>query len=148
VIFGKGDGTLQAPGVKFDVGKMPYHRLRTADLNADGNPDIVTSDFEASSVSILLGDGRGNFARKDFPVPPDPFGIAIADLNGDGRLDIAMEHYSGHAVDRSKNGMSVLFGDGKGNFTLAQGSPFSVGQYPSTVAVGDLNSDGIADIVV
>src|SRR3989441_2329840 len=138
-MFGKGDGTFQRPGVKFDVGKMPYQRLRTADVNEDGKPDNITSNFDAGTVSVLLGDGHGNFTRKDFPVPPDPFGVAIANFNGDQHLDIAMEHYSGHAVDRSKNGMSVLFGDGKGNFTLAQGSPFSVGQYPSTVAAGDLN---------
>ncbi len=148
VMFGNGDGSFRKPGVKFDVGKMPYHRLRTADINEDGKADIVTSNFEASSVSVLFGDGRGNFTRKDFPVPADPFGIAIADLNGDHHLDIAMEHYSGHSIDRSKNGLSVLFGDGKGDFTLAKGSPFPVGQYPSTVAVGDLNGDGIADIVV
>lgn len=148
VLSGKGDGTFQVPGTKFEVGKMPYHRLRTADVNADGNPDLVTSDFEGASVSVLFGDGRGNFTRKDFPVPPNPFGVAIADFNGDGKTDIATFHYSGHAVDRSKNGLAVLFGDGRGNFTLAHGSPFSVGQYPSTIAAGDLNSDGIADIAV
>src|SRR5947199_855267 len=53
VMFGKGDGVFQTPGVKFDVGKMPYQRLRTADVNEDGHADIVTSNFEASSVSIL-----------------------------------------------------------------------------------------------
>jgi hypothetical protein len=148
VLFGKGDGTFQSPGTKFEVGKMPYQRLRTADVNHDGNADIVTSNFEASSVSVLLGDGKGGFTRKDFSVPPAPFGVAIDDFNGDQHADIAIEHYSGHAVDRSKNGLSVLFGDGKGNFTLAKGSPFPVGQYPSTVSGGDLNGDGIADIVV
>lgn len=147
LMFGKGDGTFQT-GTKFEVGKMPYQRLRAADVNEDGNADIVTSNFEGPSMTVLMSDGRGDFARKDFSVPPDPFGIAIADLNGDRHLDIAIAHYSGHAVDRSKNGMSVLFGDGKGNFALAQGSPFPVGQYPSTVTAGDLNSDGIADIVV
>ncbi len=148
VIFGKGDGTFQTPGVKFDVGKMPYQRLRTADVNEDGNADILTSNFEGSSVSILLADGRGKFTRRDFPVPPNPFGIAIAALNGDRHLDLAIFHYSGHATDRSKNGMSVLFGDGHGNFALAQGSPFPVGQYPATIAAGDLDGDGIADLVV
>jgi FG-GAP-like repeat len=148
VLFGKGDGTFRSPGAKFEVGKMPYQRLRTADVNADGNADLVTCNFEARSVSVLLGDGEGGFTRKDFSVPPAPFGVAIEDFNGDHHLDIAIEHYSGHAVDRSKNGMSVLFGDGKGNFTLAKGSPFPVGQYPATVAGGDLNGDRIADIVV
>src|SRR5437588_7837407 len=148
VIFGKGDGAFQTPGVKFDVGKMPYQRLRSADVNEDGNADIITSNFEASSVSVLLADGRGNFTRKDFPVPPDPFGIATADLNGDHHLDIAIGHYSGQGTDPSKNGLSVLFGDGKGNFSRANGSPFSTGHYPGTVAAGDLNNDGIADIVV
>src|SRR5205085_185770 len=99
VMVGKGDGTFQLPGTKFDVGKMPYQRLRAADLNGDGNADIVTSNFEGSSVSVLFGDGRGNFTRKDFPTPPDPFGIAIADLNGDHHPDIAVVHYSGHGTD-------------------------------------------------
>jgi len=148
VMLGKGDGTFQLPGTKFDVGKMPYQRLRAADLNGDGNADIVTSNFESHSVSVLFGDGRGNFTRKDFPALPDPFGIAIADLNGDQHLDIAVVHYSGQGTDPSKNALSVLFGDGKENFSPAQGSPFSTGNYPGTLAVGDLNGDGIADIVV
>ncbi|HMH41879.1 MAG TPA: VCBS repeat-containing protein [Pyrinomonadaceae bacterium] len=148
VIFGKGDGTFQTPGMKFETGKMPYHRLRAADLNSDGTADIVTSNFEAGSVSVLFGDGRGNFTRKDFPTPPNPFGIALADLNGDRHLDIAVVHYSGQGNDPSKNALSVLFGDGKENFLPAKGSPFSTGNYPATLATGDLNGDGIADIVV
>ena len=148
VIFGKGDGAFQTPGVKFDVGRMPYQRLRAADVNEDGNADIITSNFESSSVSVLLADGHGSFTRKDFPVAPDPFGIALADFNGDRHLDIAIGHYSGQGTDPSKNALSVLLGDGKGNFALAKGSPFSTGHYPGTLAAGDLNGDGIADIVV
>ena len=148
VLFGNGDGTFQTPGVKFDVGAAPYQRLRTADLNEDRNPDIVTSNSRGSSVSVLFGDGQGHFSRKDTDVPPSPFGIAIGDFNGDHHLDIAIAHYSGHAEDPSKNGLSVLFGDGRGNFTLAKGSPFHVGHYPSTIAAGDLNGDGIMDIAV
>ena len=148
VLFGNGDGTFQTPGVKFDVGDAPYQRLRTGDLNEDGNPDIVTSNWKGSSVSVLFGDGRGHFSRQDTAVPESPFGLAIGDFNGDHHLDIAIAHYSGQGTDPSKNGLSVLFGDGKGNFMLAKGSPFSVGHYPPTVAAGDLNGDGIIDIAV
>jgi hypothetical protein len=148
LLFGKGDGTFQTPGVKFDVGQMPYYRLRTADLNEDGNADIITSNFEAASGSILLGDGHGGFARKDFPAPPDPFGVAIADVNGDKHFDIAIVHYSGQGTDPSKNALSVLLGNGRGDFSPAKGSPFVTGNYPATVAAGDLNGDDIADIVI
>ncbi len=148
VLFGNGDGTFRTPGSKFAVGTMPYQRLRTADIDEDGHPDLVTSNFESSTLSLLLGNGHGSFARKDLPTLPNPFGIAIADLNGDHHPDIAVVHYSGHSDDRSKNALSVLFGDGKGNFTPAHGSPFTTGQYPGTVAAGDLDGDGSADIVV
>lgn len=148
LLFGKGDGTFQTPGTKIDVGQMPYQRLRTADLNSDGKADLVTSNFEGASVSVLFGDGSGNFTRKDFPVPPDPFGITIADVNGDGLADIAIAHYSGQGNDKSKNALSVLLGDGRGSFSLAKGSPYATGHYPGAIAAGDLNRDGIADIVL
>jgi len=151
VLFGNGDGTFQTPGVKFGTGERPYQRLRSADLNQDGHPDIVTSNFKENSVSVLLGDGKGNFALaggKNIPVPQCPCGVAIGDFNGDGHPDIAICHYSGQAMDRTKNGISVLFGDGKGGFTLVKGSPFAAGHYPPTLCAGDLNGDGVADIAV
>jgi hypothetical protein len=151
VMFGKGDGSFLTPGVKFDVGQAPYERLRSADLNEDGNPDIITSNWEGSSVSVLLGDGKGNFSLaggKNILVPESPFGIAVGDFNGDHHADIAVTHYSGHVTDPSKNGLSVLFGDGKGNFMLAKGSPFPVGKYPPTDIAGDVNGDGITDIAL
>ena len=151
VMFGIGDGSFSQPGVKFDVGKMPYQRLRAADLNADGHPDIITSNFEGSSVSVLLGDGKGGFSLAgsgNIPVPESPFGLAVGDFNGDHHPDIAVSHYSGQGDDRSKDGVSLLYGDGKGGFTLAKGSPFPTGHYPPMVAAGDLNGDGFTDMVL
>ena len=110
--------------------------------------DVVKGPYDVRSGDFSTAGAVNLITRKDFPVPPDPFGIAIADVNGDKHLDIVIGHYSGQGTDPSKNAMSVLLGDGKGNFTLAKGSPFSTGHYPGTVAAGDLNGDGIADIVV
>jgi hypothetical protein len=148
VLFGNGDGTFQTPGIKFDVGVQPYQRLRSGDVNEDGNADIITSNFDGRSVSILLGNGKGEFAERHMIVPDCPFGIALADFNGDHHLDIAISHYSGQGTDPSKNGLSILFGDGKGNFSILKGSPFPVGNYPPTVVAGDMNGDGIADMAV
>ena len=151
VLFGKGDGGFEMPGVKFAVGPAPYERLRSAELNGDGHPDLDTSNWKGASVSVLLGDGKGRFALAggtNIPVPASPFGIAIGDFNGDHRPDIAIVHYSGQAADRSRNGLSVLYGRGDGTFTLTTGSPFAVGHYPPTVVAGDLDGDGIDDIVI
>ncbi len=67
------------------------------------------------------------------------FGVAVGDFNGDGKLDLAVVNESGSTV-------SILLGDGSGNFTLAS-SP-AVGQYPYSVAVGDFNADGKLDLAV
>src|SRR5437773_1555791 len=59
VVFNDGRGGFLSPGVSFPVGKMPYYKLRAADLNKDGRADLVTTNFEGGNVTILLADGKG-----------------------------------------------------------------------------------------
>ncbi|MBW8876206.1 MAG: VCBS repeat-containing protein [Acidobacteria bacterium] len=151
VLFGNGKGGFASPGRMFPVGRMPYQRLRSADVNRDGKPDLLTTNFEGSSVSVLLGDGKGGFTKapgSPFPAGRSPFCQAIADMNGDGKLDIVVGGFSGHPEDPSADGVSVLLGDGAGAFRLLAGSPFAAGRTPVAVAVGDLNGDGVAEIAV
>lgn len=147
VFLGAGEGMFQAaPGSPFAAlhATSPHnHGLAVADLNGDGNLDITTSNQNDHSVSVLLGDGRGRFA----PAPASPFRVgrapyphALGDVNGDGKLDIAVPNVGGNSV-------SVLLGDGKGGFTDAPGSPYAVTPRPYFVALADVSRDGWLDLL-
>ena len=149
VVFGDGGG-FSSPGVQFATGKSPYWKVRVADVNGDGHADIITTNWEGDSVTILVGDGKGGFTQASgspFPGGKTPFGVAIADLNKDGKLDLAVVNYSGHVNQPANDGVTILLGDGQGGFKIMVGSPFPTGHAPVQLAVGDVNGDGMPDMV-
>ncbi len=102
ILFNAGTGTF-GTGVSYDVGEDPGS-LATADLDGDGDLDIATANFGSIDVSALMNDGLGGFGapRVDFPCGSStrvPKGIAAADLDGDGDIDLATcngGYYSNH----------------------------------------------------
>ncbi|HYM94576.1 MAG TPA: VCBS repeat-containing protein [Chitinophagaceae bacterium] len=151
VLFGDSVNGFKIPGTFFKVGKHPYQRVRVADVNNDGNADIVTTNLEGNNATILLGNGKGDFNEatgSPFPCGDAPFGVAIGDVNADGKPDLAIINSPASTADRTgKNGLTVLLGDGKGKFTIMKGSPYEAGKIPNRVAIGDVNGDGVNDIV-
>jgi VCBS repeat protein len=152
VLFGDGKGGFRVPGTFFSVGKHPYQRLRVADLNGDGKADIITTNLEGDDVTILLADGRGTFRQppgSPFPCGDSPFNLAVGDVNGDGKPDLAIVNSPSSTSDRrGKDGLTILLGDGAGGFRMLAGSPFPTGRIPNRVAIGDVNGDGVNDVAV
>lgn len=152
ILFGDGKGNFRTPGTYVAVGKHPYQRIRVADLNGDGNADIVSPNLEGDNVTILLGDGKRGFrqpAGSPFPCGDSPFNVAIGDINADGKLDLAIVNCPSCTADRSgHDGLTILIGDGNGGFTTMAGSPFVTGKFPNIPAIGDVNGDGVADVAV
>ena len=112
-----------------------------ADVNADGKVDVVVTNGDSDTLSVLLGNGSGGFtAATSFLSGGDgPFGVAIADFTGDGRVDLAVVH-------RYSSSLSLLAGDGSGGFTLH--SSAAVGLDPISLKVADLNEDGKRDLLI
>jgi hypothetical protein len=133
VYYGKGDGTLglavPVPGAGGPA--------TVGDLDGDGYPDIITSDN--TNVIVVRGGVTGFQPAVSYTAGTAPLVIALADFNGDGKLDVASGNWGSYDV-------TILLGDGAGGL----GAPISVplGARPTTIATGDLNGDGKVDLVV
>lgn len=153
ILLGDGTGRLITPGSFFPTGRRPYERLRTADFNHDGHPDVVTTNLDEGTVSILLGDGRGglrNAPGSPFSAGAKPWQVAVDDLNGDGNADLIIIPYQHDISGPKENVVSVLLGDGRGGFHTMPASPLPLGDClgPNSVAAGDLGGNGFHAIVV
>ena len=106
-------GTLSsnsfAAPVSFTTGSSP-HGVAIGDLDGDGKPDLATANETGASVSVLRNTttpgsiNSGSFAAKiDFATASNPVGIAIGDLDGDGRPDLATGLWASSAVSVLRN---------------------------------------------
>ena len=151
IIRGDGRGGFETPGAMIAVGPTPYQRLRSADLDRDWLADLVTTNRGDGTVSILLQGSGGSWHEADgspFAVGEAPFAVAVGDLDGDQRPDLAIAHYSGNASDPSADRLSLWLGNGRGAFRPVEGSPFTERGSPVAVAIGDVDGDGQGDVAV
>jgi hypothetical protein len=128
--------------VAYPVGSEPKGVV-IADFNNDGKMDLAVVNRGSFNVSILLGDGAGDFTSSgNFPTGGtfgEPSALSVGDFNGDGKNDVAVSKPNVHLI-------SILLGDGTGQ--LGAPADFSVGENPGKSAVGDFNGDGKVDLVI
>jgi hypothetical protein len=138
-------------GPPFTVGDPAYATTKypqcvaIGDVNRDGIADLVianvgTLSAPGNTVTLRLGAGGGYFGvKRELVTGIEPFSVAIGDLSGDGKPDLAV-------ANAGANTVSVLIGGGNGAF--ATKVDYVTGSYPYSVAMGDLNGDGASDLVV
>ncbi len=155
VLLGNGDGTFRG-AVTDGSGGYQANSVAVADVNGDGKPDLLVANLCAEStcamngtVGVLLGNGDGTFQTA---VPYGSGGyyadsVAVADVNGDGKLDLLVANACASSSNCANGGsVGVLLGNGDGTFQAAV--TYGSGGEANLVAVADVNGDGKPDLLL
>jgi uncharacterized protein (TIGR03437 family) len=140
IFIGNGSGGfIQATGSPVSVGNVP-NSIVAGDFDGNGTTDLAVANYNDETVSILLGNGSGQFVARSGTPPstgPRPYAIVMADFNADGIPDLATTNIGGT--------VTVLLGARDGTFTPVT---TLTAQHVSSIAVGDFNGDSIADLAL
>jgi hypothetical protein len=133
VASGNGDGTFNAPVLypatsNTDGGIIPYpEEVRVADLNGDGNLDLVFTNFGDGTIGVLYGTGQWGSGQNPFYAPVEfalnysPWEFVLVDVNGDGALDAVVD-------SAGYSGLTTFLNTGSNKMTLSSSSnPVSSG---------------------
>ena len=137
-----------APQQAFATGSNPVFVI-VADINGDGKPDMIATNYDQASVSVLLNTTAAGAAtptftgQQTFATGATPFSIAAADLNGDGKPDLIVGNVQDNTISVLLN--TTVAGALTPSFAAKQ--TFDTGNGPLSVAAADINGDGKPDVI-
>ncbi|MEM7262280.1 MAG: FG-GAP-like repeat-containing protein, partial [Planctomycetota bacterium] len=137
ILLRRGDGYERLPDIR--VGSGPIG-VDSGDLNSDGHLDVVVANEFSSELTVLFGDGTGGLGDEQHYDVRLPTPGEVADLDDDGHPDFVVS--SGQS---SAGEINILWNRGDGTFTFADPYPLFAAPYSATA--GDLDGDGLLDIV-
>lgn len=135
------------PKVDFPTGAGPFS-VSTGDLDNDGKTDLVVANSNSNTISVFRNTSTDlaiiSFTPSaDYMTESDPRSVEICDLNGDGKVDLAVTNMDSNTVSVFSN-----ISTGPGSIGFAARLDYATGPAPTSVTMGDLDGDGKADLVV
>lgn len=144
ILLGDGRGRFTAAPVIALEGGHEFYSFALGDVDGDGHLDLVTAlgGSGADRILVALGDGRGSFREGPAAIrtAANPRAEALADVDGDGDLDIIVSH-------ATRKQLSVFVNAETGAFRTAAKSPYEIAAEGFAAVVADADRDGRPDIL-
>jgi hypothetical protein len=139
------DTAAFAPKMGYPTGTLPKN-IAMGDFNGDGQPDLAVTNYGTNTVSVYKNTSSNGIISFDplanFATNANPSGLAIGDLDGDGKLDLAVANWGNGNVSLFKNQSTI------NSISFATKIDDSVGVWPTSIDINDLDLDGRPEVIV